>query len=85
MRLLVRLTNDVVNRIAQSHAMKYARPRERSAEGGYPEDPTGGHMNTPQTSQDLVKVFKFRMVRMSLGPKIPSLTVPIDILHVCGT
>ena len=32
--------------------MKYARPRERSAEGGSPEDPSGGHMNAPQTSQD---------------------------------
>ena len=38
---------------AQNHAMKYARPRERSEEGGYPEDPTGGHMNTPHTSQDM--------------------------------
>ena len=32
--------------------MKCARPRKRNAEGGFLEDPTGGHMNTPHTSQD---------------------------------
>ena len=31
--------------------MKCARPRERNAEGGSLEDPTGDHMNTPHTSQ----------------------------------
>ena len=30
--------------------MKCAHLRERSAEGGSPEDATGGHMNTPHTS-----------------------------------
>ena len=32
--------------------MKCARPRERNAEGGSLEDPTGDHMNTPFTSPD---------------------------------
>ena len=32
--------------------MKCALRRERSAEGGSQEDPTGGHMNTPHTSLD---------------------------------
>ena len=31
--------------------MKCARPQERSAQGGSLEDPTGGHTNTPHTSQ----------------------------------
>ena len=32
--------------------MKCALLCERSAEGGSPKDPTGGHMNTPHTSPD---------------------------------
>ena len=32
--------------------MRCALLRERNAEGGSPEDPTGGHMNTPHTSLD---------------------------------
>ena len=32
--------------------MKCARLHERTAEVGSPEDPTGGHMKTPHTSQD---------------------------------
>ena len=32
--------------------MKCALLRERSAEGGSQEDPTGGHMNMPHTSPD---------------------------------
>ena len=35
---------------AHNHAMKCARLRKRSAEGGSPEDPMGGHMNTPHRS-----------------------------------
>ena len=49
MRMLARLTNHVVNRIAHRVVPTSAAQK---VGGGSPEDPTGGHTNTPHTSQD---------------------------------